>query len=196
MDLTKTAVFLDRDGTVSKEIGYVNHPERYELIPRAGKAIRQLNQIGIKTFLATNQAGVARGYFPEEMIGKVHAKLERLLKKEGAYLDKIYYCHHHPDVGEGKFNQDCNCRKPKPGMLLEAKEDHGIDLTSSYMVGDKISDVELAKKVDAKGILVLTGYGRGNYEYKQDEWTVEPDYIAEDLYDAVQWILLDIEERD
>jgi D-glycero-D-manno-heptose 1,7-bisphosphate phosphatase len=187
---------MDRDGTVSKEIGYVNHPARYELIPRAGLAIKQLNQHGIKAFLATNQAGVARGYFEEDMISRVHDKLERLLAEENAYLDEIYYCHHHPEVGEGKFNKDCNCRKPKPGMLLQGEEDYDIDLSKSYMIGDKISDVELAKRVDAKGILVLTGYGMGNYKYNQSEWDIEPDYVAEDLYDAVAWILQDLEVRD
>ncbi|GAB6100019.1 D-glycero-beta-D-manno-heptose 1,7-bisphosphate 7-phosphatase [Halanaerocella petrolearia] len=195
MELDQVGVFMDRDGTVSKEIGYVNHPWRYELLPRTGLAVKKLNQAGIKALLATNQAGVARGYFEEEMIGKVHNRLEDLLEEEGAYLDEIYYCHHHPDVGEGKFNKDCNCRKPEPGMLLQGTEDFDLDLTKSYMIGDKISDVELAHKVDAKGILVLTGYGRGNYENDQSDWEVEPDYIAEDLYDAVEWILLDLEER-
>ncbi|GAB6138144.1 D-glycero-alpha-D-manno-heptose-1,7-bisphosphate 7-phosphatase [Halanaerobaculum tunisiense] len=196
MDLDQVGVFMDRDGTVSKEIGYVNHPSRYELLPRTGKAIRELNQAGIKALLATNQAGVARGYFAEEMIGQVHGKLEELLADQEAYLDEIYYCHHHPDVGAGKFNKDCNCRKPQPGMLLQGAQDFGLDLTKSYMIGDKISDVELAKKVGAQGILVLTGYGRGNYEHDREDWAVEPDYVAEDLYDAVMWILFDLGVRE
>ncbi|OCL27656.1 D,D-heptose 1,7-bisphosphate phosphatase [Orenia metallireducens] len=196
MDLSDVAVFMDRDGTVSKEIGYVNHPNRYELLPRSGLAIKKLNQSGIKAILATNQAGVARGYFKEEMIGQVHNRLEELLKSEGAYLDAIYYCHHHPRVGEGKFKKECNCRKPEPGMLLQGKEEFGVDLKKSYMIGDKISDVEVAHRVGAKGILVLTGYGMGDYQNAQDNWKVEPDYIAEDLFDAVEWILMDIEARE
>ncbi|AGB42166.1 histidinol-phosphate phosphatase family protein [Halobacteroides halobius DSM 5150] len=196
MDLNCVGVFMDRDGTVSKEIGYVNHASRYELLPRTSLAIKKLNQAGIKALLATNQAGVARGYFKEEMIGEVHAKLERLLAQEDAYLDEIYYCHHHPDVGEGKFNKNCNCRKPKPGMLLQGAEEFDLDLNKSYMVGDKISDVETARRVGAKGILVLTGYGRGNYENDRDSWEVKPDYVAEDLHDAVEWILSHLEKRD
>lgn len=186
---------MDRDGTVSKEIGYVNHPARYELLPRSAAAIKKLNQAGIKAILTTNQAGVARGYFTEEMIWKVHDRLKEFLAEEDAYLDAIYYCPHHPAVGEGEYRQDCECRKPKSGMLLRGREEFDIDLSSSYTIGDKISDVEFGQRVGAKGILVLTGYGLGAYEYEREEWKVEPDYIAEDLLDAVNWILEDIEEN-
>ncbi|SJZ45116.1 D-glycero-alpha-D-manno-heptose-1,7-bisphosphate 7-phosphatase [Selenihalanaerobacter shriftii] len=192
MDIDRIGVFMDRDGTVSKEIGYVNHAARYELLPRTAAAIKLLNQKGIKAILATNQAGVARGYFPEERIKEVHNKLKRLLKEDDAYLDAIYYCKHHPDVGEGEYRLDCDCRKPKPGMLTRGEKEFGLDLERSYMIGDKISDVETAKRVGSKGILVLTGYGRGVYEYEQESWPVKPDYIAEDLYDAVEWIIDDI----
>lgn len=195
MNQSQVAVFMDRDGTVSKEIGYVNHPSRYELLPRTATAIKKLNNAGVRAILTTNQAGVARGYFKEEMIWNVHNKLERLLKEEGAYLDAIYYCPHHPNVGEGKYRKDCDCRKPRSGMLLRGKEEFGIDLTNSYTIGDKISDVEFGQQVGAKGILVLTGYGLGAYEYEREQWQVEPDYIADDLLDAVNWILKDIEEK-
>lgn len=194
MDVAKIGVFMDRDGTVSKEIGYVNHPARYELLPRTAAAIKKLNQAGIKAILTTNQAGVARGYFKEDMILRVHEKLEKLLAAEDAYLDEIYYCPHHPDVGEGKYRQDCDCRKPAPGLLLRGQEKHDLDLSKSYMIGDKISDVEVGQKVGAKGILVLTGYGIGAYEYEREQWQVEPDYIAKDLLDAVDWILRDIKK--
>jgi D-glycero-D-manno-heptose 1,7-bisphosphate phosphatase len=192
VDIEDIGVFMDRDGTVSKEIGYVNHAARYELLPRTAAAIKVLNEKGIKAFLATNQAGVARGYFPEERIKEVHDKLENLLEKEAAYLDAIYYCKHHPDVGEGEYKQDCDCRKPDPGMLKAGAEEFDLDLSKSYMIGDKISDVEMAHEVEAQGILVLTGYGRGNYENDRDQWATEPDYIAEDLYDAIEWILMDV----
>ena len=99
-------------------------------------------------------------------------------------------------INQEKFNKDCNCRKPQPGMLLQGAQDFDLDLTKSYMIGDKISDVELAKKVGAQGILVLTGYGRGNYEHDREDWAVEPDYVAEDLYDAVMWILFDLGVRE
>ncbi|MEJ6951183.1 D-glycero-alpha-D-manno-heptose-1,7-bisphosphate 7-phosphatase [Natronospora cellulosivora (SeqCode)] len=195
MNINNIAVFMDRDGTVSKEIGYVNHPARYELLPRTAAAIKKLNRAGIKAILTTNQAGVARGYFKEEMILRVHEKLEKLLEEKEAYLDAIYYCPHHPDLGEGKYRQDCDCRKPKPGLLNRGKEEFDLDLSRSYMIGDKISDVEVGQKVGAKGILVLTGYGLGALEYEREEWNVEPDYIAKDLLDAVKWILADIERK-
>ncbi|NLV91779.1 MAG: HAD family hydrolase [Firmicutes bacterium] len=188
------AVFMDRDGTITKEVGYVNHPSRLELLPNSAEAIRLLNQHGLLAIVATNQAGVARGYFPEERIHQTHQRLEDLLAAEGAKLDAIYYCPHHPRVGEGSYRQECQCRKPNPGMLLQAQEELDVDLSRSYMIGDKITDVEVAHRVGAKGIFVLTGYGLGSYEYERDSWTVKPDYICDDLLAAVQWILQDSEE--
>ena len=133
----REAVFLDRDGTVTEEVGYVNHLDRLKLIPGAASAISRLNRAGILVILATNQAGVARGYFPEELVGQVHRRLEELLAQEGAHLDAIYYCPHHPQVGPPPYRKSCNCRKPAGGMLLEAAEKFSIDLSRSFMVGDK-----------------------------------------------------------
>lgn len=182
------AVFIDRDGTISEEIGYVNHPERFKLLPRSGQAIRMINEMGLKAVVVTNQAGVARGYFPEWMIQKVHDKMEGLLEKEGARLDAIYYCPHHPKAGEPPYRADCECRKPRTGMIDSAAKDLNIDVKKSYMIGDKITDVEFAHRVGAKGIFVKTGYGRGELELYGDTWTTTPDFIAEDLLDAVIWI--------
>lgn len=184
----KIAVFIDRDGTISEEIGYVNHPERFKLLPRSGQAIRMINEMGLKAVVVTNQAGVARGYFPEWMIQKVHDKMEGLLEKEGARLDAIYYCPHHPKAGEPPYRADCECRKPRTGMIDSAAKDLNIDVKKSYMIGDKITDVEFAHRVGAKGIFVKTGYGRGELELYGDTWTTTPDFIAEDLLDAVIWI--------
>ncbi|MDH3974499.1 MAG: HAD family hydrolase [Deltaproteobacteria bacterium] len=182
------AVFIDRDGTISEEIGYVNHPERFRLLPKSGEAIKMINALGLKAVVVTNQAGVARGYFPEWMIEKVHDKMEELLEKEGAKLDAIYYCPHHPKAGEPPYRADCECRKPRTGMIDSAAEDLHIDVKKSYMIGDKITDVEFAHRVGAKGIFVKTGYGRGELELYGDTWTTTPDFIAEDLLDAVIWI--------
>jgi D-glycero-D-manno-heptose 1,7-bisphosphate phosphatase len=183
------AVFLDRDGTINEEVGYVNHIERFFLLPRVGEAIRVLNQGGWKTVVITNQSGVARGYFPESLIQQVHGKMEDLLKKEGAHLDGIYYCPHHPDIGVPPYRQRCRCRKPAPGLLEEAVKALDIDPFRSYMVGDRGADIEFAHRVGAKAVLVLTGYGKGEWEYFGDQWKSKPDYVAQDLFEAVQWIL-------
>ena len=186
------AVFIDRDGTLSEEIGYVNHVSRFRLLPRSAEAIKKLNDAGIAAVIITNQAGVARGYFPEERILEVHKRMEELLADGGAKLDGIYYCPHHPSAGEPPYRADCDCRKPKPGLLLRAAKELDIDIKNSYMIGDKFSDVELAHNAGCKGILTLTGYGRGEWEYNREEAGMTPDFVAEDLLDAVEWILKEI----
>jgi len=182
-------VFLDRDGTLNEEVGYVNHIERFILLPRVGQAIRLLNQHGWKAVVITNQSGVARGYFPESLIHQVHQKMEDLLEKEGAYLDGIYYCPHHPDIGIPPYRQKCRCRKPAPGLVEEAVRDLDLDTSLSYVVGDRGADIEFANRIGAKAILVLTGYGKGEWEHSKGQWRVKPDHVASDLYGAVQWIL-------
>lgn len=183
------AVFLDRDGTINEEVGYVNHIERFVLLPRVGEAIRILNQHGWKTVVITNQSGVARGYFPESLIRQVHGKMEDLLKREGAHLDGIYYCPHHPDIGVSPYRQRCRCRKPAPGLIEEAVKELDLDPSRSYMVGDRGADIEFAHRVGTKAVLVLTGYGKGEWEYFGNQWKSKPDCVAQDLYEAVQWIL-------
>jgi len=187
--MANSAIFIDRDGTISEEVGYVNHLSRYRVFPFSAEAIKLINQSPLKAIVVTNQAGVARGYFKEELIGRVHAKLENELASGAAKLDAIYYCPHHPTVGEPPYRQDCNCRKPKTGLLEQAAADFDIDLNKSYMIGDRYSDVKLAHRVGARGVLVLTGYGRGEFEDQREEWSREPDFIAEDLLSAVKWIL-------
>lgn len=183
------AVFLDRDGTINEEVGYVNHLDRFHLLPGAGEAIRLLNQNGMKVVVVTNQSGVARGYFPESFVHLVHQEMKDRLRKEGAHLDGIYYCPHHPDAGEPPYRQKCRCRKPETGLIEEAIKDLEIDPSKSYMVGDRGADIEFGQKIGAKTILVLTGYGKGEWEFFKDEWKSKPDFVAEDLLKAVQWIL-------
>jgi D-glycero-D-manno-heptose 1,7-bisphosphate phosphatase len=183
------AVFLDRDGTLNEEVGYVNHLERFILLPRVGEAIRLLNQHKIKAVVITNQSGVARGYFPESLILRVHQKMIELLKKEGAHLDGIYYCPHHPDVGVPPYRTKCRCRKPGTGLVEKAVKDLDIDCLRSYAIGDRGADIGFAHQFGAKGILVLTGYGKGEWEYFGGQWREKPDHVASDLYEAVQWIL-------
>ena len=185
-----SAVFIDRDGTLNEEVGYLNHPERLRLIAGSAEAVRTLNASRLRAVVATNQTGIARGYLSEALLQAIHEELARQLKIEGAYLDGLYVCAHHPTEGEPPYRAVCDCRKPKPGLLLRAASDLGLDLSRSFVVGDKIGDVELAHRVGAKGILVLTGYGLGERDFRRHLWPVTPDHIAEDLLHAVQWILV------
>lgn len=191
----RRAIFMDRDGTVSDEVGYLNHVSRLRVFPWSAPAIRAINGSDLLAILVTNQAGVARGYFKEEMIGRVHERLAAELEAEGARLDAIYYCPHHPSAGEPPYRLDCECRKPRPGLLRRAAAEHALDLGASYVVGDKYSDVRLAHAVGAKGVLVLTGYGRGEREYESGTWERPPDRVAETLLDAVEWALADAARR-
>lgn len=183
------AVFLDRDGTINEEVGYVNHIERFILLPRVPDAIRLLNQRGIKVIVITNQSGVARGYFPESLIFQVHKKMEELLRQRDAFVDGIYYCPHHPKEGFPPYLRACKCRKPETGLVDEAVKAFDIDCRKSYMIGDRGVDIEFGHKIGAKPILVLTGYGKGEWEYNRYQWKVMPCYVASDLYDAVEWII-------
>ena len=194
--MTRRAVFMDRDGTISEEIGYVNHPARYRVFPYAGEAVRLLNEAGWLAILVTNQAGVARGYFTEEMIGAVHGVLESELKLAGARLDAIYYCAHHPSVGSPPYRSDCDCRKPRPGLIRRAAADFDIDLAGSWMIGDRYSDIELAHNAGVRSAFVLSGYGRGEWEYQRAIWKTEPEMVAEDLLEAVRKIITTVKSDE
>jgi D-glycero-D-manno-heptose 1,7-bisphosphate phosphatase len=180
---------MDRDGTVCEEVGYVNHVSRVRLLPRSAEAIRRANDAGFQTVVVTNQAGVARGYFDEHLVDEVHDRVREMLAETGARLDGMYYCPHHPDVGGPAHRKACDCRKPRPGMLLRARDEMGIDLGSSFMIGDSVRDIEAGASVRATTVLVLTGYGRGELAYQSHRWSVKPAHVAEDLLDAVSWIL-------
>ena len=185
----RRAIIMDRDGTVCDEVGYVNHVERVRLLPRSAEAIRRANEAGFQAVVVTNQAGVARGYFAENLVEEVHDRIRELLARDGARLDGVYYCPHHPEVGPPAYRKTCDCRKPRPGMLLRARDEMGIDLGSSYMIGDSVRDVEAGHRAGVTPILVLTGYGRGELEYQSHAWSVRPRHVAADLLEAVDWIL-------
>lgn len=185
----RRAIFMDRDGTVCEEVGYVNHVDRIRLLPRSATAIRLANEAGFQAVIVTNQAGVARGYFDEDLVHEVHDAVRRQLAEAGARVDGIYYCPHHPEVGSEAYRRVCDCRKPKAGMLLRAQEEMGIDLGASYMIGDTVKDLGAGRAVGTTTVLVLTGYGRGELQYQSHRWPVQPDHVCEDLLDAVQWIL-------
>ncbi len=132
--MTNRAVFIDRDGTMAKDVPYCRRPEDFELFPNTAKAIRMLNQHGFKVIVITNQSGIGRGYFTEDTLGKIHQKMKDELAKQGAYVDDIYYCPHHPDDG-------CDCRKPGTKLPLQAARKHQLDLKNSFMVGDMEMDI-------------------------------------------------------
>jgi len=188
----RPVVFFDRDGTINIEAGYIRRLEDLNLIEGAGDAIARLNQAGVVCVLTTNQTGAARGYYPEAHIHALHDRLTGLLAAHGAKLDAIYYCPHlSPEEGGTvePYNVACNCRKPGPGMIEQAvAEMPYLDLTRAFVVGDKSTDVELARNSHIKGVLVETGYGTrvmgGEYQ-----WPVEPDYLAPSIVQAAEWIL-------
>jgi D-glycero-D-manno-heptose 1,7-bisphosphate phosphatase len=185
----RRAIIMDRDGTVCEEVGYVNHVDRVRLLPRAAAAIHAANVAGFQTVVVTNQAGVARGYFAESLVDEVHDRVRELLAEEGARLDGIYYCPHHPEVGPPAYKKTCACRKPSPGMLERARDEMGIDLHASYMIGDSAKDLGAGHRAGTTNVLVLTGYGKGELTHQSHAWAVQPDHVAEDLQAAVQWIL-------
>ncbi len=190
--MPKPAVFLDRDGVLNIERGYLHRVEDLDLIPGVAQAVRQLNDAGIFCCLVSNQAGPARDYYPVAHIEALHDRLVTLLKTEAnAHLDALYYCPYlSPPAGgvNPEFAYWGTWRKPNTGMLIAAAWDHDLDLQGSFMVGDKATDIDLARNAGVHGILVQTGYGTqvlsGTYQHH-----AQPDYIAQDLPDAVQWLL-------
>lgn len=178
----RPAVFLDRDGTVTEEVGYLNHISRYRLLAGAAAAIRKLNAALLPVIVVTNQSGVGRGYFPEDLVREVHQKMIAELRAAGAHLDGVYYCPH------ASANQ-CACRKPNTGMLDDAARRLGLDLKRSFVVGDRWGDMELAHRSGSRSILVRTGYGEGELAWHSAKWPSQPDFVATDLPEAADWIL-------
>jgi histidinol-phosphate phosphatase family protein len=184
----RSAVFLDRDGTINREVAHIKSPDHLELLPGSAAAIRRLNRSGKLAVVITNQSVVARGDVSFEDLNRIHARLEKKLGAGGAYLDGIYFCPHHPDKGFGgevpELKGPCKCRKPEPGLLDKACRDLGVGRQNSWMVGDTTSDVEAGRRAEVKTILLRSGHAGADAKH-----TVRPDYIAPDLADAVEWIL-------
>ncbi|MBN2254566.1 MAG: HAD family hydrolase [Deltaproteobacteria bacterium] len=183
------AVFMDRDGTINEEVGYLSRLEELKIFPETYEALRLINKSGMKAIVITNQSGVGRGFFGEEFVDTVHRRINELLKENGSFIDRFYYCPHHPVYGRGPYKISCDCRKPKPGLLLRAAEELQIDLAGSYMVGDMIKDLQAGHNAGIeKALLVKTGYGQNVVH------AGTAAYVARDILDAVIWIMKDLDE--
>ncbi|MFK7090823.1 D,D-heptose 1,7-bisphosphate phosphatase [Chromobacterium violaceum] len=184
----RSAVFIDRDGTLNKEVSHLKSPEQLELLPGVASAVRSLNREGKLAVVVTNQPVVARGDITLEGLDQVHAKLESLLGAGGAYLDRLYFCPHHPEKGFPgeipEFKMSCRCRKPEPGLIDLACQELGIDRGYSWMIGDTTSDIEAGRRAGVRTILLRTGYAG-----RDAKFNVRPDYVCMDMTDAVDWIL-------
>ncbi len=187
--MSRVAFFIDRDGVVNEEMGYINHVDRFRILPGAAEAIHRLNEAQVPVVVVSNQAGLAHGIFTEDTLRAVQRKLREAVASRGGRIDRIYYCPHHPMAKVEKYRVDCDARKPKPGLLHRAAGDLDLDLTRSVLVSDRYQDVAMAKAEQMEGVLVMTGYGRGEQEQHGLTWSPAPDYVAQDLADAVSWWL-------
>ena len=178
------AVFLDRDGTIVVEKGYITIPDDIELIPGAAEAIVRLRAGGWKVFVATNQGCVGKGMISEDELGEINYRMVSMLGAEGAQLDGIYVCPHHPNGTVADYTMECDCRKPRPGMLERAASENGLDLSQCVMIGDTMRDVGAARSAGARAILVRTGHG---VETASQDHGAE--HVAADLAAAVHWLL-------
>jgi D-glycero-D-manno-heptose 1,7-bisphosphate phosphatase len=185
----RRAVFLDRDGTLIEEVGYLNRLDRLRFFPWTIDAIRVLNEAGLLVVVVTNQAGVAQGYYDEAFVRETHAFMDQRLRAGRARVDAYYYCPHHPKALVEAYRQACECRKPFPGMIRQAARELDIDVARSYVVGDRWGDVDLAAAAGARSILLETGYAEADDARPKD--SAVPECVADNLAAAAAWILQD-----
>jgi D-glycero-D-manno-heptose 1,7-bisphosphate phosphatase len=181
------AAFVDRDGTLIEDVGYLDRMERLRLFPYTVDAIRLLTRAGFKVVVVTSQAGVANGIVTEEFLAEVHEAIGRRVAEAGGRIDGFYYCPHLPTAAVEKYRTDCDCRKPKPGMIHSAARDLSLDVSQSYVVGDRWRDIEMGQAAGAAGILVETGYGRT--EAGRRPQNIEPVPVVANLIEATTWML-------
>lgn len=190
----RPAIFFDRDGTLNEEVGYAGRPEQFHMLPMAAGAVRRVNTAGWAAVVITNQAGVARGFYTEAEVAVLHALLAEHLRAADAFLDGIYYCPHHPRGHVAPYGGACQCRKPEPGMLLQAARELDLDLSASWVIGDRLHDVACAQAVRARGVLVRTGFGERALAGTVADVVegVVPDHVATDVAAAVDWIFAEV----
>ena len=181
----RRAVFIDRDGTLVREKHYLADPDQLELYPGSLEALRLLRSTGLALILVSNQSGVARGLFPEAQVAVIHSRLAAMLAQARVALDGVYYCPHHPQAAVAAYRRDCDCRKPRPGMLLAAARDHDLELAGSWVVGDKRDDIELGRTLGLGALLVRTGHGRNAAQGLEPG---EALAVCDDLLAAARWI--------
>jgi D-glycero-D-manno-heptose 1,7-bisphosphate phosphatase len=193
---SRRAILLDRDGTLNQEVGYLRTVGDLRLFADVPAALRQINAAGWLAIVLTNQSGVARGLFPESVIGEIHAEMQRRLALSGAHVDAFYHCPHLPPAGApdgelkpelARYRVACDCRKPAPGLIWRAAREWNLDLARSVVIGDRYRDVEMGHRAGARGVLVLTGYGAEELRNRAD-WPRQPEFIAADLQSAVEWV--------
>ena len=178
-------MFIDRDGTLIEEAGYLNRLDRLAFFPYSVDAVRSLNRAGLAVVLITNQGGIAKGLLDETFLEQAHGIILERLRGGGASVDGIYYCPHHPEGTIAPLRVDCDCRKPRPGLLTRAARDLDLDLARSFMVGDRVKDLETGRAVGARTVLVRTGYGAD----EEASAGGKADAIVDTLIDAAAWIL-------
>jgi len=183
----RPAVFLDRDGTLVEEAGYLDRLDRLAFFPYSVDAVRLLNRAGFAVVVVTNQAGVARGMFDDAFVTTVHRRIGEVMDAGGARIDGFYHCPHHPDGTVAEYRRACDCRKPQPGLLRQAAADLRLNLLRSVVIGDRWHDLEAGDAVDARGVLVRTGYGRDEEHMPQAD--VRPAAVVDNLIAATSWIL-------
>lgn len=184
----KPAVFLDRDGTLIHDVGYLSRVEDVQWYPWSIDAIRLLNRAGFLVCVTTNQGGVGLGFYGPDLVHRVHAEMAEAVEASGGRIDGFFYCPHHPLAVVESYRVECDCRKPRPGMIRQAEARFAIDLARSFVVGDKIADVGLAANVGARGLLVKTGYGHAELERHGGD-IPGASFVAETVFEAASWIL-------
>ena len=193
MKAKQVGIFFDRDGTLNTEVDFLSRPEELQLIPHAAQAIREANEFGVRVFIITNQSGVARGLLTEADLAAVHKRLLTLLAREGARVDAVYYCPHHPDYGTPRYRKDCSCRKPKTGMLRRGAKEFGVRLRDSFVIGDRSIDMQAGRAAGCGTALVLTGYGSVERDECLQNGNV--DHVADHVYHAWRQIRTSLVRR-